>query len=187
MSISIVLTASALFFLSELSLIIIKRSKKNSTKVSKDQFSLILFWVCIPLSLSIGFYIAKYSTWTTMNKWIATTGLVVFSLGLIIRWISIVQLKKQFTVDVAIVKDHQLRTNGIYSMIRHPSYLGLWLCCLGLSLSMNSLISFLVITISIFAVILYRIKIEERILVAEFGADYETYRAGSYKLIPWIY
>ena len=52
---------SLLFFLSEFALMIVKRSKKNGTKAKNDKKSLALFWVTIPLSLTIGFFTANRS------------------------------------------------------------------------------------------------------------------------------
>jgi protein-S-isoprenylcysteine O-methyltransferase Ste14 len=97
------------------------------------------------------------------------------------------QLKKAFTVDVAINQNHELKTDGLYKTVRHPSYFGLLLILSGLSIGMNSLLSFLVITLPVFLAISYRIYVEEVVLLEEFGAKYEEYRKATKKLIPYIY
>lgn len=187
MGINIVIYFSLLFFLSELILKIKKRSRKNETKVKNDQKSLIFFWVAIPLALTVGFFTADYHPWTVFNDAVAILGIGIFFLGIILRWISIVQLDKGFTVDVAITKDHHLKTDGMYRHVRHPSYLGLFLICFGLSVSMNSILSMAVITVSIFAALLYRIRIEEMTLVEEFGDRYTDYMKKTFRLIPGLY
>ncbi len=187
MNIKIVIYFSVLFFLSELILMIIKHSKKKGTKTKNDNKSLVLFWITIPISLTIGFYTANYLEWNTLCYSIAIFGLSIFMIGVVVRWISIIQLKKEFTVDVAITKNHNLKTNGIYKKIRHPSYLGLLLICFGLSISMNSIISLSVITIPILLALIYRIKTEENILIKEFGETYKDYIKKTYKIIPRIY
>jgi protein-S-isoprenylcysteine O-methyltransferase Ste14 len=96
-------------------------------------------------------------------------------------------LKRLFTVNVAIDKNHYLKTDGIYKKIRHPGYLGLILIVTGLSVSMNSLFSILVITIPICLAVSYRIYIEENMLAEEFGEKYYEYKSSSKRLIPWIY
>ncbi|NOZ85601.1 MAG: isoprenylcysteine carboxylmethyltransferase family protein [Deltaproteobacteria bacterium] len=166
---------------------IAKRSKKNGTKTKNDKKSLVLFWITIPLSLTIGFLTANRQEWNILNYSIAIFGLSIFMIGIIIRWISIIQLNKEFTVNVTITTNHNLKTDGMYKNLRHPSYLGLLLICLGLSISMNSMISLIVITIPILLAIIYRIKIEENTLIKEFGEIYKDYMKKTYKIIPKLY
>lgn len=164
-----------------------KRSKKKGLKTTNDKKSLIIFWVTLPLSITIGFYNANYQVWDSLNQRLAYIGLGIFLLGILIRWISILQLKKEFTVDVAISDGHKLKTDGFYKVLRHPSYLGLLLTCFGLSLAMNSILSLLIISIPLLLAILYRIKVEENILIAEFGKSYEDYMQKTYKIILKLY
>ncbi len=178
---------SLLFFLSELILMVVKRSKKSGTKTKNDKKSLVLFWITIPLSLTIGFFTANHQEWNTLNNSIALFGLTVFMIGIVIRWISIIQLNKEFTVNVAIIKNHNLKTDGIYKNLRHPSYLGLLLIGFGLSISMNSILSVMVVTIPFLLALSYRIKTEENILIKQFGETYKNYMAKTYRIIPKIY
>ncbi|NOY77009.1 MAG: isoprenylcysteine carboxylmethyltransferase family protein [Calditrichaeota bacterium] len=187
MSIKLVLYSSILFFLSEFILMIVKHSKKRETKIRGDKKSLILFWITIPASLTLGFFTANYGVWQPLNSYVAIAGLSVLATGFLIRWISIIQLNKEFTVDVAITKDHRLMTNGLYKKIRHPSYLGLLLICFGLSVAMNSIISLIIITLPVSLALIYRIKMEENILIKEFGKTYQDYMKGTYRLIPKLY
>ncbi len=69
--------------------------------------------------------------------------------GLAIRWIAILQLKKAFTVNVAVSVDHVLKTDGLYCIVRHPGYLGLFLIMTGEALTMNTLISFIIVLVPI--------------------------------------
>jgi len=187
LTIQIVIYFSISFFLSEFVLMIVKRSGKYGTKTKNDRKSLALFWVTIPLSLTVGFFMANYQEWNSWNSRIAIFGLAVFVVGIIIRWVSIIQLNKEFTVDVAIIKNHQLKTNGMYKYLRHPSYLGLLLICFGLAIAMNSILSFIVITITVSFAMNYRIKAEENILMKQFGKVYENYRLKTHKVIPKLY
>jgi len=100
---------------------------------------------------------------------------------------SIFQLKKAFTVDVAIGTEQKLKTDGMYKIIRHPSYLGLLLIMIGFSISMNSLISVLLVTIPMFLAINFRIIVEEKLLTEGFGDVYNNYKTKTKRLIPWVY
>ena len=187
MNIDIIIYCSFLFFLSELILAITKRSKKKQTSVKKDKWSLTLLWIAIPVSITTGFFMANDNEWNLLNDAVAFFGLFVFLAGLTIRWVSIIQLNREFTVDVVITKDHRLKTDGIYKRIRHPSYSGLFLICAGLSIAMNSPISFLIVSIPVFLAIVYRIEVEEAILIKEFGEAYEEYMGKTHKIIPKLF
>lgn len=177
---------SVLFFVSEFLLMLVKRSKKIERKRQNDKGSLVLLWVVITICFTFGFMFASYRTWTLINYAIAILGVMVILAGAIIRWISIIQLSSAFTVNVAIGNNHKLKTDGVYKYVRHPSYSGLLLIMFGFSVSMNSYISILIITIPMLIVILYRIKVEEEILLAEFGDEYSNYKKNTEKLIPGL-
>jgi protein-S-isoprenylcysteine O-methyltransferase Ste14 len=113
----------------------------------------------------------------TQSAVIATTGILMITLGLVLRWIAIFSLGRQFTVDVAITQGHQLIRTGIYKVLRHPSYAGSLLSFLGLGLAFSNYLSVVVIFVPICAAFLYRIHIEEKTLVATFGDEYLNYRA----------
>jgi protein-S-isoprenylcysteine O-methyltransferase Ste14 len=178
---------SYFFFLSEFVLMLIKRSKINSVSKRNDKGSLLILWFSIIISITAGFYFEGYGIWGFSNIIIYYTGVIIFLAGLILRWGAIFQLKKAFTVDVAINKYHPLKTDGLYKKIRHPSYSGLFMILCGLSVAMNNIISLLVISISIFISVSYRILIEEKLLTDEFGQEYEAYKSKTKKIIPGIY
>ncbi len=177
---------SILFFVSEFLLMLVKRSKKIESKRQNDKGSLVLLWVVITLCFTFSFMFANYRTWTLINYAIYVIGVVIIISGGTIRWISIIQLSSAFTVNVAIANNHKLKTNGVYKYVRHPSYLGLWLIMFGFSVSMNSYISIIIVTIPMLLAILYRIKVEEEILLSEFGNEYLDYSNRTKKIIPWV-
>jgi protein-S-isoprenylcysteine O-methyltransferase Ste14 len=57
----------------------------------------------------------------------------------------------------------------------------------GLALAMNSLISFIIVVIPVFVGLNYRIFIEEKLLVDEFGEEYTDFKAKRKKIIPFIW
>lgn len=90
------------------------------------------------------------------------------------------------TGRLQIVKDHKLVKDGLYKHIRHPIYLGEMIRNVAFPLIFSSLIGFIFAVISI-VVLLFRIKVEEKMLDDHFGEEYEEYRKKTKKLIPYIY
>ncbi len=173
-----------LFFVTELSLLLFRRSKQSTAKNKRDRRSLLILWVVIASCLSLGPWSAAYGIWTFDGS---MAGIIIYIAGFIIRWIAIYQLGKMFTVDVAIADEHILKTNGLYKVVRHPSYLGLILIIAGLGLCLNSVLSFIIMFVPTFIAISYRITVEEKALTEEFGDQYTLYKSKVKKLVPGIY
>jgi protein-S-isoprenylcysteine O-methyltransferase Ste14 len=173
---------SLAYALSEFLLTLIKRSKGGTTKTRKDRGSLIFLWLMITFGFICAFFMSK-----PVNNFWAGFGFPLIIGGLIIRWIAILQLGNSFTVDVAITKAAKLKTDGIYERVRHPSYSGMLLVMVGFSATMSCFYSFLILVVPVFAAVLYRINIEEKVLINEFGDSYLEYKSRTKKLVPGIY
>lgn len=181
----LILYFSFFFFLTEL-LIALKKYRFQSDNITrKDRLSLLIFWLFIPLGITAAFMTASYETWQLTEIIRAVIGVVIALSGLLIRWIAIRQLQKQFTVNVVLVDAPQLITSGLYQYVRHPAYLGLWLFAFGLGLAMNSWVSLLIIVTAFTLAIYYRIYIEESLLQKAFGTSYGIYRKQTPKLFPF--
>ncbi|ASZ13471.1 isoprenylcysteine carboxylmethyltransferase family protein [Chitinophaga sp. MD30] len=110
-----------LFFLSELTLLIVKRSRsgKAPQQGDRDKHSLLILWVTICVSMTLGMtFTRQWGLW--LPFYLQTAGIVIAVAGMILRWISILQLGRLFTVDVAIRDSHQLRQAGYISMYVIP-------------------------------------------------------------------
>ena len=167
---------------SELILAFIKRSKTGSVKTRDDKGSFILLWSMITLGFIGGFILSKPA-----NMFWAGFGFTLIIGGLIVRWIAILQLGNAFTVDVAITKTANLKTDGIYERVRHPSYTGIMAIVIGFAATMNSLYSFLVLVLPVFIAVIFRIGVEEKVLIKEFGNSYLEYISKTKRLIPGIF
>jgi len=178
---------SFLFLISELVLALTKHSVKKSTIRKRDKGSLLIMWIIIGLSLTAGFNLAKFHDWRFVNFFTGSVGIILLLAGLTIRWIAILQLRKAFTVNVAVSINQILKTDGLYRIVRHPGYLGLLLIMTGEALTMNTFISFIIVFVPICLAILYRIHIEEKLLEEFFGDAYRNYKLHTRRIIPFIY
>ncbi len=119
------------------------------------------------------------------------TGLILLVIGGILRLVSRRTLKKAgFTLfnsgRLQVVEGHQLITEGAYIYIRHPLYLGEIVRNLGFALLLNSLLGLIIMVVGN-TFLLLRIRIEEAMLIGEFGQEYIEYRKRTKQLIPYIF
>jgi protein-S-isoprenylcysteine O-methyltransferase Ste14 len=77
-------------------------------------------------------------------------------------------------------------TDGIYGIIRHPSYLGMIVNMLGWALVFRSTLGVLLVALTV-AILIGRIRSEETLLRSQFGPEYDAYRARTWRLIPGLY
>jgi protein-S-isoprenylcysteine O-methyltransferase len=178
---------SAILLASELALALTKRSKSRATR--KDRFTLPLLWTVIGLSIWAAFFLnaAFPQGRLPYPRVFYVIGLILFLLGLVVRWVAIVYLGRFFTVNVAIAEDHQLITTGPYRYLRHPSYTGTFLIFLGYGLCMLNIFSLAAVFLPVAAAFLWRMHVEEGALREAFGERYLSYAARTRKLIPWTY
>ena len=114
------------------------------------------------------------------------TGVVLCAAGGVLRIAPVYVLRNRFSGLVAIQPGHQLETRGIYGTIRNPSYLGLLISALGWVLAFRSIVG-VILTATMLVPLLARIRSEERLLREHFGAEYDAYRARTWRLLPGIY
>ncbi len=177
----------SLWFISEVILNRLFRSGSNDKK-NQDRGSLRIIWVTIGIVNSLGIMSAILLKFPiSSNLLIPYLGLFIITSGMILRFISVVSLGRFFTVDVTIRNNHKIKKDGVYRLVRHPSYTGSLISFIGLGISLNNWISLIIISLPIVFVMIHRIKIEERILTGQFGAEYIDYMKKSYRLIPWVY
>jgi protein-S-isoprenylcysteine O-methyltransferase Ste14 len=136
----------------------------------------------ISLGFTGGFFLSS-----PLNPFWAGLGFLLIAGGVIIRWTAILQLGKFFTVDVAITNEASLKTDGIYESVRHPSYSGVLAIVLGFSVAMNSFYSVIVLVVPVLTAVIYRINVEEALLINEFGDSYLVYKTKTKMLIPGIF
>ena len=177
----------SLWFLSEIILNRLRRSN-SSDKKGADKNSLLLIWVVVIPVIVISSYIAqRFYIPIVESQWTGYTGLAIMIIGIVIRLLVIKSLGRYFTVDVTIRQDHQLKKDGFYSLVRHPSYFASWLSFAGFGISVNNWISFLLVSVSALAVFMYRIKVEEEVLINQFGPQYLEYKKSTKAIIPFIF
>ncbi len=158
-----------------------KQEKEN------DRFSVLLILMMSVLSIVIpvidwAYFNYNYNNFGFMG-WLGVCFIIV---GINLRVWAIIQLGELFTPTVQIKSNHHLVTQGPYSLIRHPSYLGAFLCITSGPLILNSIIGYIAACLCMGVAYYFRINTEEQKLISYFGHDYKKYMSETKKIIPYI-
>jgi len=113
-------------------------------------------------------------------------GLGLFSIGVSLRIVARRTLSKYFSHGLKTSQKHELIKHGLYKYIRHPAYLGSLLLSPGIPLIFSSLYGFFLM-LGLIPCFLYRIRIEESMLLEKLGNEYREYMKNTKKLIPYVY
>lgn len=113
-------------------------------------------------------------------------GLLLAAVGLGINQMAIRTLGRFFD-RLAIKEDHELITQGVYSVIRHPIYTSYLCLFFSFTLLMQSLWGGLLMAVVCAIWFGSRIPLEEAMLEENFGGAYRDYKARTKRLIPFVY
>lgn len=149
-------------------------------------------WV-LPVFGVIGFASAWLPAYTDrLNLWcidgdsVRWLGVMLYAAGGALRVWPVYVLGNRFSGLVAIQPGHTLVTGGIYQYVRNPSYLGLLVGTLGWGLAFRA-VAGVVLTLLLIPPLVARMRAEEALLQSQFGAEYDAYRARTWRLIPGLY
>ena len=155
----------------------------------EDRGNRWVLWVFAIIGLASAYlpaYTDRHDIWTFGGDGVRWLGVLLFAAGGALRLWPVFVLGRRFSGLVAIQKGHELVTTGIYSRIRNPSYLGLLISSLGWALAFRSIIGIILVA-ALIPPLIARMLSEEKLLGAQFGAEYEAYRAHTSRLIPGVY
>jgi len=151
-----------------------------------NRWVIVVFVIIGFLNAYLPAYTDRKELWTIDGDAVRWIGVALFAAGGALRIWPVFVLGHRFSGLVAIQPKHTLVTNGIYGVIRHPSYVGLFINSLGWSLAFRSGVG-VILTALLIPPLLARIHAEENLLHSEFGDEYNAYRSRTWRLIPGIY
>ena len=160
-------------------------SLKKEKSTDKNSFSIILASILIIIIVNAIMYFTD--TWIIDSFPLKVIALVVYSIGLILRYWSLILLGKNFSRDVEVTDNQELVSHGSYRYVRHPLYLGLFLLTISVPLYVGNIVMFIIAIFLMFFAISIRIKEEEAFMEDELGDRYKVWKEERYKFIPFIY
>jgi len=151
-----------------------------------NRWVLIAFGVLLILISFLPAYSDRKDLVTFDGDTIRWLGVVLFAVGGALRLWPVFILGRRFSGLVAIQPGHTLVTNGVYGVVRNPSYLGMLVSSLGWALAFRSWVGVLLAALLI-PPLVGRMRAEEKLLRRHFGSEYDVYCARTPRLIPGIY
>ena len=160
---------------------------RSSGDRTDDRGSLRLLSIVLPIAWWVGIAMISVQRVSFGNARIFGVGLILMAAGQLLRWWSIATLGRMFTVTVSIREDHRLIEQGPYRFVRHPSYAAILLVHLGAGLCFGNALTLAILVLPVAAALLYRMHVEEAVLVHELGPSYVDYMRRKRRLIPLLY
>ena len=170
------------------------RNKSRDLSNGADKFSFFTVWFSTVLPILFSYLIRRHSifangfgNFSSLFPLLGYLGCLCLAFGITIRVMAVATLKKQFTVKVSIIEKHGMVETGIYRIIRHPAYLGHLASLLGIGLVLGNWVGLTALVVLPLAGILYRIHVEEGVLLGYFGSTYQEYASRTKRLLPGIW
>lgn len=115
--------------------------------------------------------------------WARAVGLALVGIGLVVGVLGLIGLGRDTRVHPIPAAGSALRTTGIYSVVRHPMYLAVMLCAVGVTVGSGRLLALLA-SCALAGVLAFKARFEERLLDERFGWEYATYASRVPAVIP---
>lgn len=190
---TLTITLFVIWCVSELGISLISAINR-STVPSKgaDQFSSVIVWLATILPILFAYLIQKQSIFPNgfgnfSSPFPGYLGCFFLALGVTIRLIAVATLRQLFTTKVSIFEKQKIIETGIYRVIRHPTYLGYLASLLGIGLVLGNWVGLTALVVLPLLGILYRIHVEESVLLSYFGPAYQEYAKRTKRLLPGIW
>jgi len=160
-------------------------AKKNQRVSRTEQILLILLTIAtglLPLIYSVTkwFSFANYS----LPAWMGWLGVLILACALLVFARAHADLKTNWSPSLEIFEDHTLITNGIYTYVRHPMYVTLWLAGIAQPLLIQNWIAGPIGLISAALFYFLRVQAEEKMMLETFGSQYREYMKRTGGIIP---
>jgi protein-S-isoprenylcysteine O-methyltransferase Ste14 len=168
-----------------------QRTKCNEQAVSRvDAVEKILMAIVIPGGLLLPL-IYLFTPWLAFADYrlpsiVPWFGAVLMIAALWLFYRAHADLGQNWSVTLELRKGHQLVSQGVYRLIRHPMYASIWLWCLAQGLLLENWLAGWYALAAFALMYFIRTPREERMMCESFGQEYRNYMRQTGRLFPRI-
>jgi protein-S-isoprenylcysteine O-methyltransferase Ste14 len=149
--------------------------------------NIIIITVALGVAGTLTAELKDSAAWQFGSTGLTVAGPIVMWTGLAVRVWAIVVLGKSFRTTVEVDAGQRVVESGPYRWVRHPSYTGILLLMVGLSLVYGNWPALAVLLVLPTGVLVYRIFVEEAVLTEVTGRAYADYAARTKRLVPGLW
>ena len=169
---------------------LVQRANAESRKAgSKDRGSTQVIMLIGLITTVAGFGLAY---WTQMaippvaRRLVFYGGTLLLAAGSLLRRLCFRTLGEYFTGDVRARADQRVVQDGPYRWVRHPSYTAGMMMHLGIGFALTSWVSIAFLFGGTIIAYAYRVRVEERALLAEIGEPYAEFMRTRKRFVPFV-
>jgi len=165
----------------------IRHAPSPKAKFGPGAMSILLAGSLFLWSLVLVSALFGYAGIGVLPDWTYYLGLSLSVLGNVIWFWGYQTLGRYYSQALVIYQDHQLVERGPFRFVRHPMYTGLILVYVGIGWAVQSWAAVVLTGLAASLLPAYRIRVEEKALISEFGEQYISYSKRVKRLIPFIF
>jgi protein-S-isoprenylcysteine O-methyltransferase Ste14 len=166
-----------------LKLTLTKVAERPKTYLQKWPPNIAAFLVLVEILAVFQIGTLAYSEDNFLPRLIGLGFYLVFSW---LQYVSFKSLGEYYTQEIALVKGHKLKTDGLYKYIRHPQYLSQILSDLAIGVALLGYIVIPIVVLIEIPLFILRAREEERIMEKFFQEEFLAYKKKSGFLIPFL-
>lgn len=161
--------------------VLAKRSGGPARKLDKRaRWGMLLQMVAYSLLWQGGFWMRSPSVWRLIPGSLFLAAASAFS------WTGTRALGKQWRIDAGLNADHELVRSGPYRLVRHPIYASMLFVLLGTGFVITPWWLLAAAAIVFIAGNEIRVRVEEGLLVSNFGEEFRAYRKAVPAYLPFV-
>jgi protein-S-isoprenylcysteine O-methyltransferase Ste14 len=158
-----------------------RKTTSASTVDKRARWGILLHFVAFTLLWQGHFWLRSLPLWRV------AVCIALFGLAIWLSWSSSRALASQMRVDAALGAQHQLVRSGPYGLVRNPIYTSMLLVMCAIAVVVTPWQLFLA-SLALFVIgTEIRVRTEEKLLSARFGAEFQEYKKSVAAYIPLLY
>jgi len=159
------------------------RRQSAGSRLFQIGIGALAFYLLYRDKLSLGLLAQRFVPRTPAVAWL---GSILTYSGCALAVLARFYLGGNWSGTVTIKEDHTLVRTGPYAVVRNPIYTGFLVAILGSALASGQLRDLAACAV-LLGMFVYKIRVEERFMIEQFGEQYLQYKRETKALVPYVW